>query len=309
VTPRSRSWMVGTPSRPSRPQALNKPALEAYPYIHWGLPTRKSKVLAPLTAAYGSRKPKIPAKSLRSVPCRVRVPGRGAARLFPARRATRCLQGVGPASCRDSAPPSSCQDRPAAVETGAVSASQLHCFLAQFLKGPGMGGRTECQAIARTGSRAASRAAFSGCPRGHQDRRASETGPRPFLLGRRVSYVDLSLFQVVSGLTHAFPVAMASVGRRLPRLRGVCGAVEARPRMQPTWPRHDGSPPTSRTCSDTTRSSISNSYERPHRTGAIGTAGQTRSVTAAPCASGPWGTTAASRAAGNVSAEYSRAPG
>jgi glutathione S-transferase len=58
-----------------------------------------------------------------------------------------------------------------------------------------------------------------------------QQGRGPFLFGRRVSYADLSLFQVVSGLSYGFPVAMKRVGRRLPRLRGVYRAVQARPRI------------------------------------------------------------------------------
>jgi len=53
----------------------------------------------------------------------------------------------------------------------------------------------------------------------------------PFVFGRKVSYVDLSLFQVVFGLGYAFPRAMGRVGRRIPRLRKLSDAVEARPRI------------------------------------------------------------------------------
>jgi glutathione S-transferase len=56
-------------------------------------------------------------------------------------------------------------------------------------------------------------------------------GSGPFVFGRKVSYVDLSLFQVVSGLTYALPRAMARVTRGTSRLKRLCDAVLARPRI------------------------------------------------------------------------------
>jgi glutathione S-transferase len=53
----------------------------------------------------------------------------------------------------------------------------------------------------------------------------------PYLFGRRVSYVDLSAFQVVRGLSYAFPNAMAHVAPRIPRLRELADRVAARPRI------------------------------------------------------------------------------
>jgi len=50
-----------------------------------------------------------------------------------------------------------------------------------------------------------------------------------FLLGRSVSYADLSLFQLVAGLRYAFPRAMARLERRHPRLTALHGRVAARP--------------------------------------------------------------------------------
>ena len=52
---------------------------------------------------------------------------------------------------------------------------------------------------------------------------------RGWLVGGRVSYADLSLFQVVSGLRYAFPRAMK--GQRHARVRRLCEAVERRPRI------------------------------------------------------------------------------
>lgn len=53
--------------------------------------------------------------------------------------------------------------------------------------------------------------------------------PGGYLLGRRPSYVDLSLFQMVAGLRHAFPVAFGRLEKRYPRIIGVHDGVAARP--------------------------------------------------------------------------------
>ena len=52
-----------------------------------------------------------------------------------------------------------------------------------------------------------------------------------FLLGTRLSYVDLSVFQVIAGLHYAFPNAMAKVARRYPRLLALHARVQDRPRI------------------------------------------------------------------------------
>jgi glutathione S-transferase len=49
-------------------------------------------------------------------------------------------------------------------------------------------------------------------------------------LGRH-SYVDLSLFQVMSGLSYAFPKAMQRLRRKLPRLSALAERVAERPRL------------------------------------------------------------------------------
>ncbi|GLQ98441.1 glutathione S-transferase [Dyella mobilis] len=48
----------------------------------------------------------------------------------------------------------------------------------------------------------------------------------------RHSYVDLSLFQVVSGLDYAFPNAMQRVQKRMPRLRALAGRIAERPNVR-----------------------------------------------------------------------------
>lgn len=55
--------------------------------------------------------------------------------------------------------------------------------------------------------------------------------PGGYLLGRKCSYADLSLFQMIAGLRYAFPRAMARLGRRYPRLAALHDRVAARPRI------------------------------------------------------------------------------
>lgn len=51
------------------------------------------------------------------------------------------------------------------------------------------------------------------------------------LVGARLTYADLSLFQLVAGLTYAFPRAMKRLGRRHPLVLGLHERVAARPRI------------------------------------------------------------------------------
>ena len=52
---------------------------------------------------------------------------------------------------------------------------------------------------------------------------------RSYLVGGRITYADLSLFQAVEGLTYAFPLAMKRM--RAPRVRELQQAVARRPRI------------------------------------------------------------------------------
>lgn len=56
-------------------------------------------------------------------------------------------------------------------------------------------------------------------------------GGERHLVGRRTSYCDLSLFQLVAGLRYAFPRAMARLGPGFPRVGGLADRVAARPRV------------------------------------------------------------------------------
>ena len=53
----------------------------------------------------------------------------------------------------------------------------------------------------------------------------------PQLLGKTLSYPDLSLFQMVAGLRFAFPKAMARLERRCPRTMAVYERIAAHPRL------------------------------------------------------------------------------
>ncbi|HEV2700093.1 MAG TPA: glutathione S-transferase family protein [Steroidobacteraceae bacterium] len=52
-----------------------------------------------------------------------------------------------------------------------------------------------------------------------------------YLAGARLSYVDLSLFQIIAGLSYAFPSAMVKAARRHRRLFALHAAVQERPRI------------------------------------------------------------------------------
>lgn len=54
---------------------------------------------------------------------------------------------------------------------------------------------------------------------------------RRWLVGARLTYADLSLFQALTGLDYAFPRTMRRVTRRHRRLIALCRAVAERPRI------------------------------------------------------------------------------
>ncbi len=53
----------------------------------------------------------------------------------------------------------------------------------------------------------------------------------PYLLGRRLSYVDLSLFQIVEGLRYAFPRRMKRFERKVPRVIALRDRIAGRKRV------------------------------------------------------------------------------
>ncbi len=52
-----------------------------------------------------------------------------------------------------------------------------------------------------------------------------------YMVGKKLSYVDLSMFQVIAGLSYAFPRAMARLQSGWPRLMALHQRVMARPRI------------------------------------------------------------------------------
>jgi glutathione S-transferase len=52
-----------------------------------------------------------------------------------------------------------------------------------------------------------------------------------YLLGARLTYADLSLFQIVAGLNYAFPRSMAKSARRYRRLYALHAVIQERPRI------------------------------------------------------------------------------
>ena len=54
----------------------------------------------------------------------------------------------------------------------------------------------------------------------------------PYLTGRRLTYADLSLFQIVAGLRYAFPKAMKKLEADIPRLVELHDRVAARPNIR-----------------------------------------------------------------------------
>jgi glutathione S-transferase len=59
--------------------------------------------------------------------------------------------------------------------------------------------------------------------------RVIEKSGGPYVLGRKASYVDLSLFQLVEGLRYAFPRAMKRIERKAPKVVDVHDRVAKRP--------------------------------------------------------------------------------
>jgi glutathione S-transferase len=61
--------------------------------------------------------------------------------------------------------------------------------------------------------------------------RALERSGGPNILGRRLTYVDLSLFQIVAGLRYAFPKRMKRFEKKVPGLIALHDRVAKRPRI------------------------------------------------------------------------------
>ena len=66
---------------------------------------------------------------------------------------------------------------------------------------------------------------------GYFERLLARGARGPYLAGSRLTYVDLSMFQVIAGLRYAFPRAMARTGRRYKHLLALHDRVKERPRI------------------------------------------------------------------------------
>ena len=62
--------------------------------------------------------------------------------------------------------------------------------------------------------------------------RVLERSGGKYLLGRRFTYADLSLFQIIEGLRYAFPKAIARLEKKIPRVVDLHDAVAGRPRIK-----------------------------------------------------------------------------
>jgi len=60
---------------------------------------------------------------------------------------------------------------------------------------------------------------------------AANPGGDRYLIGKSLTYVDLSMFQVIAGLNYAFPRAMEGMSRQRPRLTALHQRVRERPRI------------------------------------------------------------------------------
>jgi glutathione S-transferase len=61
--------------------------------------------------------------------------------------------------------------------------------------------------------------------------RLLDRGGGNYVLGRKLTYVDLSLFQLVDGLRYAFPKRMKRMEKKLPRLVALHDRIAKRPRI------------------------------------------------------------------------------
>jgi glutathione S-transferase len=62
--------------------------------------------------------------------------------------------------------------------------------------------------------------------------RVLQTNGGRFLVGRRLTYVDLSIFQIIEGLRYAFPKRMKRFEKKVPGLVELHDRVAARPRIK-----------------------------------------------------------------------------
>ena len=88
-----------------------------------------------------------------------------------------------------------------------------------LLRGPAPANRSAAPPTSVTTVPPSSSATSSGC---------FERSSGPYLAGRKLTYADLSLFQVVQGLRYAFPKMMRRLERRIPLIVALHDRVAAR---------------------------------------------------------------------------------
>ena len=66
---------------------------------------------------------------------------------------------------------------------------------------------------------------------GYFERILGRQGGQRYLVGAKLTYVDLSMFQIMAGLSYAFPKAMARGGKGYKRLWALHDRVQERPRV------------------------------------------------------------------------------
>jgi glutathione S-transferase len=66
---------------------------------------------------------------------------------------------------------------------------------------------------------------------GHFDDVIARNRGSKYLAGKRLTYADLSLFQIVAGMRYAFPKAMAKLEKKVPRVVALHDLVTRRPRI------------------------------------------------------------------------------
>jgi glutathione S-transferase len=60
---------------------------------------------------------------------------------------------------------------------------------------------------------------------------AQNPSGKRYLVGARLTYADLSMFQVIAGLNYAFPSAMRKAAPKYPRLLAIHSSIQDRPRI------------------------------------------------------------------------------
>ena len=85
-----------------------------------------------------------------------------------------------------------------------------------------------------------------------------------YMVGRRLSYVDLSLFQIVEGLRYAFPKRMKRFEKKVPLLVALHDRVAQRPRIKAYSPRNGAFRSASGASTAISRNWISNTQRQLH---------------------------------------------